>query len=78
MTEKWMLFFFFFSRYCTQSLSKEVVKIGCGGSPSRKACSQSSFPLALWVALWGVTFLGRVCGRLKLLRGRLFLRGRRL
>jgi len=68
--------FFFFSRYCTRLLSEEVVKIGCGGSPPIKACSQSGLSLALWLALWGVTFLGRVCGGLGLLRGRLFLCGR--
>jgi hypothetical protein len=39
---------------------------------------RSGLSLALWLALWGVTFLGRVCGGLELLRGQLVLRGQRL
>jgi hypothetical protein len=51
------------------------VKIGCDGSPPKKACSRSGLSLALWLALWGVTFLERVGGELRLLRRRLILRG---
>jgi len=54
------------------------VKLGCGGSPPKKVCSRSSLSLALWLALWGVIFIERVCGGLRLLRGRLFLRGQQL
>jgi hypothetical protein len=32
------------------------VKIACGGSPPKKAYSRSGLSLALWLALWGVTF----------------------
>jgi len=53
-------------------MSEEVEKIGCGGSPPKKACSRSGLSLALWLALWGVTFLERVCGGLRLLRRWLF------
>jgi hypothetical protein len=77
MTGEWM-FLLLFSRCCTRSMSVEVMKIGCGGSPPIKACSQLGLSLALWLALWGVTFLRRVCGGLRLLRERLFLRGPRL
>jgi hypothetical protein len=66
------MFLLLFSRCCTQSMSREVVKIGCSRSPPKKACSRSSLSLALLLALWGVTFLGRVYGRLKLLHGRFF------
>lgn len=28
------------------------MKIGCGGSPPKKACSRSGLSLAIWLALW--------------------------
>lgn len=59
MTRK-LMFLLLFSRCYTQTMSKEVVKIGCGGSPPKKACSRPGLSLALWLALWGVTFLGIV------------------
>jgi hypothetical protein len=68
----WIFFFFFFSRCCTRSLPEEVVKIGCGGSPPKNDCSLSGPSLALWLALWRVTFFRRVYGGLTLLRRRLF------
>jgi hypothetical protein len=75
MTKKWMSLLLF-SKYCTQSLLEETVKIGYGGSPPKTACSRLGLSLDLWLALLGVTFLERVCGRLRLLRGQLFLHGR--
>jgi hypothetical protein len=48
-----------------------------GGSPPKKACSRSGLFLAL-ACTGKVTFLGKVCGELRLLRGRLILRDRRL
>jgi hypothetical protein len=56
-----------------QSMSRELVKIGCSGSLLKKACSRSGLSLALLLALWGVTFLERVYGGLKFLRRRVFL-----
>jgi hypothetical protein len=65
VTGKWM-YLLLFSRYCTQSLLEEAVKISYGGgSPPKTACSRSGHSLALWLALWGVTFLGRVRGGLE-------------
>jgi hypothetical protein len=51
------------------------VQIGFGGSLPRKDCSRLS-PSALWLALKVDASLGKVCGRLRLFRERLFLRGR--
>lgn len=51
------------------------MKIDFGGSLSKGACSRSSPSLAPWLAPKVVVYYGRVCGRLRLLQGRLFLRG---
>jgi hypothetical protein len=48
------------------------VQIGFGGSLSRKVCSRSRPTSTPWLALKVDVFLGRVCGGLRLLRGRLF------
>jgi hypothetical protein len=51
------------------------VQIGSSGSLPRKVCSRSNPFSALWLALKVDVSLRKVCGELKLLRGRLFLRG---
>jgi hypothetical protein len=48
------------------------VHIDFGGSLPRKVFSRLSPSLASWLAQKVVAFFGRVCGRLKLFRGRLF------
>jgi hypothetical protein len=59
------------SRHYTQPLWVEIVQIGFGRSLPRKACSRSS-PSTPWPALKVDTSLRRVCGGLRLLRGRFF------
>jgi hypothetical protein len=56
------------SKCCTQLLWLEVVKIGFGGSLSKKAWSTSSRSLASWLVLMVVISLGRVCSGLRLLQ----------
>jgi len=64
------------SKCCTQLLKVEVVQISFGGSLPRETCLRSSPSLTPWLTRKVVASLGRVCGRLRLFRGRLFLHGR--
>jgi hypothetical protein len=61
------------SRFCTQPWWVEIMQIGSGGSLPIKDCSRSSPSSAHWLALKVDTSLGRMCGGLRLLRGRFFL-----
>jgi hypothetical protein len=41
------MFLLLFSKCCSESMSVEVMKIGWGGSPPKKACSRSGLSLTL-------------------------------
>jgi hypothetical protein len=46
--------------------------------PSKKGCSRSNLSFAPWPVLEVAASIGKVCGALKSLQGRLFLHGQRL
>jgi hypothetical protein len=57
-----------FSRCCTQPWWLEIVQIGFDGFLLRKDYSRSGPSSAHWLALMVDTFLGRLSGRLRLIR----------